>query len=461
VNLKGLFVLLSATFLLLVYSCTKINEATELGSDLIPAVDNVHTFDTTLNLQAAYHIFNDSTKNLISDYMALGQLNDPIFGKSTADMYFNLSSSTYGAYPFASADSALILDSVVLSLGYSGSYGDTTSLLNVQVSEILPSLSFNDTNLYRFDNPALASNSSLGSKTFSIQQLNDSVPVIRKKADSINQVKVANVLRIPLNKSIGQRLLAFDTTSSPLTGGYSRDSIFRSLFRGLAIKTSSASGNGAFGYFNLSDATNTQLIVYCRVKNNGVRDTIAVPFVHSTYSQINSIQRAAASGQYLAGIKSPGLDAFPNKVIHRAEVIAYKVTDPTSVENIFTPPTQLLLDRRVPNSTSDSAYIFENDLQAGTDGSLNFAAFGGTLKSDNSYRFNITRYVQSIVTKKDRNDSLRIYAPLRSILYAKSLGQYISVPNLTYIGSGRVVLAGPSFNDPAMRLRLRIIYSNL
>jgi hypothetical protein len=37
-------------------SCRKINEATTLGGGLIPIVDNIYTFDTTLEVQA----FNDT-----------------------------------------------------------------------------------------------------------------------------------------------------------------------------------------------------------------------------------------------------------------------------------------------------------------------------------------------------------------------------------------------------------------
>ncbi|HVF80848.1 MAG TPA: hypothetical protein VM884_02900, partial [Flavisolibacter sp.] len=145
-------------------------------------------------------------------------------------------------------------------------------------------------------------------------------------------------------------------------------------------------------------------------------------------------------------------------------LIAYKVTSNSVSDNFFAGPERLLLDHKGQSNSKDSAYLFENDLQPGLDGSLNFALFGGTLRSDNSYHFNITRYIQGIVTRKDRNDSLRLYAPFRSNLFAKNLGangQSISIQNLTNIASGRVVLANGNFPDPSKRLRMRIIYSNL
>lgn len=469
---KGLFALLTTGFVFFLASCTKLNSPTELGGELLPAVDNINTFDTTLNVLASYHPFNDSSKHLLGENMALGQLTDPEFGNTTADMYFNLSSANYGSSPFTSKDAVVGIDSVVLSLSYVYGYGDTTSSgqLTVAVSEINANNGFNDTTLYRFDHPGFTTGAVLGSKSFSIPSLKDSITLIRKT----DTTKVANVLRIRLNNTLGTQLSGFDTTNN---GAYKNDSLFRLAFRGLAVKTTSASTPGALAYFNLSQP-NSALTVYFRVQKNGVIDTASANFVHSTFSQANSIVRtpggsylanlnqanprriyiqSSPSGSY-AGITVPDLNNFPNKIIHRAELIAYKV--PSTLDNILTTPSRLLLDHIGATDTVPS--VFDNDLQPTTDGGFaNLSGFGGTLRSDNSYRFNITRYVQGIVTRQEHNDTIRLYAPLRSNLHSKTLGQVISVPNLNYIAAGRVVLAGPGFVDPAYRMRLYIIYSNL
>lgn len=445
---------------------------------MIPAVDNVNTFDTTLNIQAAFFPMEDSSRHLISEAMALGMINDPAFGTTKADLYFNLSSTVYGSSPFR--DTVESIDSVVLQLGYRGAYGDSSasSSVNVEVAEINTGNGFVDTALYRFDNPGFTTGPSLGTKTFSIPQFRDTLRISSsgKKGDT---AKLVNLLRIKLNNSLGQKLAAFDTTA---TGGFRNDSIFRTKFRGLAVKALSAGMPGTLAYFNVADVNSSALLVYYRNRKGSTRDTAVAVFVHNRYSQANSIQRTP-SGEYQAklrqlnpdklyiqssptgsyiGMSIPGLSTFPNKVIHRAELIAYKVAaDNPSFENMLTQPNQLLLDHKGPNNSKDSAYIFDNDIQPGFDGSLNFAGFGGTLRADQSYRFNITRYVQGIVTRGERNDSLRLYAPLRATMYSTSVRQLISVPNLDLIAKGRVVIAGTSFPDPARRLRLRIIYSNL
>ena len=470
-KLKVLFAFLTLGFILFLYSCTKLNEPTELGDQLLPVVDNVNTFDTLLGLQASYYPFNDSSRHLINENMALGKLNDPVFGTTTADMYFNLSSTVYSSSPFYNKDSVLGIDSVFLTMVYAGSYGDTaggSTRVNVTVSEILRDNGFNDTTLYRFDHAGFTTGPTLGTASFTPAQFKDTITLIQKR----DTTKLVNVLRIKLANSLGQRLSQFDTTAN---GAYKSDSLFRTLFRGLAVTTTDVSGPGVLSYFSPSN-TASALTVYYRYSKNGVKDTASAVFRHATYSQANSIRRTPGSaylanlnkpnpeqvyiqsapmGSYVA-ITAPGLASFPNKVIHRAELIAVKV--PSAMDNIFTAPNRLLLDHK---GATDTAFLFSEDIQIDASGSLNLSLFGGTLRNDNSYRFNLTRYVQSLVTRNERNDTLRLYAPLRSTLFAKNLGQYVSVTNLNNIGSGRVVLAGANHPNPAMRLRLRVIYSNL
>ena len=59
------------------------------------------------------------------------------------------------------------------------------------------------------------------------------------------------------------------------------------------------------------------------------------------------------------------------------------------------------------------------------------------------------------------NDTLRLYAPFRTILFDKNLGSKQSVTIAENIAYGRVVLAGGNYPNLSQRLRLRIVYSNL
>lgn len=467
------FVTLS--FLFLFSSCKKINEPTEIGDELIPPIDNINTFETffsTLTNNVA-HITDDSTIMGNSDLAAIGSIsNDPEFGQTNASAYFRISSSVYGTNPFNHPDSSLVVDSVILSLSYDHTYGDTLSPQTVRVYEIAPNANFSDTGYYQYQREEFATTGTeLGSKTFTASQLNDSVTHIRKG----DTTKKVNQLRIPISTNLAYRFAAYDTLNGP-NGGFRRDSIFKTLFRGLAVKADPSTGN-ALSYFDLNDVNNTALTVYFRVQRAGKTDTATATFVHvkAPNGQANIIKRTPAGGwnNYLtngaaeddklyiqsapgsyATIRIPQLDTFSNNIIHRAELIVTRV--PSSMDNIFTPPAQLLLDRLSTNGSV--AYIFEKDHYR--NGDLDWTLFGGNLRS-NAYRFNITRYVQDIVTRKDTNHVLRLQAPFRTSLYFPGTQNRIVTGVLPGIAEGRVVLAGGNFSDPAIRTRLRIVYSKI
>ena len=450
-------------------SCKKINEATELGGDLIPAVDNVHTFEVSLSAVTKNILFNDTTKVLFTDLVALGDLNDPEFGNTHANMDFNIVPSEIGTYPFLNKDSVDI-DSVVLSLAYRAAFGDTLNngIQTVRVYEIANNAPFYDTALYKYTDPNsdfATVGPELGSASYSVKHLKDTLTLTRAG----DTAQVTNVLRIPLDNSLGTRFAQYDTTF-----GYKNDSLFLRLFAGLALK--SDAGGNALSYFSLTDNIGTKLTVYFRVTLNGKKDTTSFDYYHLLNGQSNYINREPG-GNYLAylnngagdkiylqsapgsyvSIKIPQLDTFSNKVIHRAEIVGTKI--PSVGDDVFSPPVQLMLDRI--NKSGDTVFMLQQDLVVGPSGGIGFSSFGGRLHDDNTYRFNISRYVQSIVTRHLANDTLRIYAPLRTNVFNSSLNAKIAIPVIDAIGKGRVVLGGGSYNDSTMRLRLRIIYSNL
>ncbi len=482
-SLAALFIIIGTV------SCKKINEATDLGGDLIPAVDNVNTFEVALNTVTNNLRFDDTTKVVYSDYVAAGDLNDPEFGQTHANFHFNVLPSTLGVYPFVHKDSTIVIDSIVLSLAYQGSYGDIMSgVQTLRVYEIDPNSGFTNDTVYRYTDPASdfpTIGSELGSKTFSVSSLKDSISI---RTDTTT-VKEANVVRIKLDNSFATRFLS--ATASP-GGAYYNDSVaavrgdnFRTLFAGFAIKADN-SGN-VLSYFNLGNTAKTKVTFYFRIQHiaTGKEDILHTDFVHSTNGQANHIRQtpagswatyqnngevsddkiylqAAPSGSY-ASVLIPDLATLGNKVIHRAELIA--ATIPSISENIFTPPSRLFLDRK-GSGTPDTTFLLYRDLTPLSDGSLDFTTFGGNYKSGN-YIFNITRFIQGIVTRHEPTDTLRLFAPLRVDEYAPGFAGSnnpkgtAGIPVSNKIAEGRVVLAGGSYAGDSQRLRLRIIYSNL
>jgi hypothetical protein len=131
----------------IISGCNKL-DTTTLGSDLIPAIDNVNTFADTFDIRTTQGIFNDSFKILKTENNVLGLINnDPVFGRTDARMFFQLKPSFFPYYFGNAGDTLIAVDSVVLGLSYKGVWGDTTVSQNLEVYEILDS-EFGDSTSY-------------------------------------------------------------------------------------------------------------------------------------------------------------------------------------------------------------------------------------------------------------------------------------------------------------------------
>lgn len=472
----GLFVF--SLSLLTFSSCKRINESTELGSDLIPAVDNITTFDTTLTVESFNDVFvNDSTRILKSDLHFLGKItNDPLFGSTDAQVFMETKPASY-PFSFGRTDS-LTIDSVVLVLGYVRTYGDTTIQQNIEVSEINTSNA-----IFKYDSAYLLSTSFptstiLGSKLIFPNQLDDSVKAFRDTTK--------NQLRIKLSNTFGNRILTDSTV-------YKNDSSFRANFKGFAIK-SIAGGNGVMA-FDLN-STNTKLAFYYsypKVGGGGVRDTVVTYLRCGTVSaNANHVTRNFTGSPFAASlggaspddliyidntpgsfaiVKIPGLPGLNNRIVHRAELVMEQVFSPSDIT--YTTPDRLFIDfyDSSKNYFAASLYDFYNNRTT-----FNYDQYGtgGRIKSDGSgnqireWRFNLSRYVQGIVTGKEKYYPLRLYSPFLTVLdYSvydpgsnTILGRNRGPVQLnSSTTAGRVRLGGG--NHASQKMKFRIVYSKI
>jgi hypothetical protein len=470
-----------AGFLILfsfLYGCTKI-DSTTLGQNLIPAVDNIHTFDTTLNVIAVNYDNLDQCDTIQPyDLQALGIISDdPYFGKTTSQIYVEMKPSSFPYnFPVAAADS-LFVDSAVLVLQYSHTFGDTNALQKVNVYQLADS--FHVSNNYTYCTPLAFDNSILlGEKTFYPYEIEDSIHAFQEDA--------ANQLRIPISTAFAQSFI----TDSAIIFRSNQD--FINFFKGFAIvPDANFPGQQALSYFDFS-STNTRLSLYVRATNLGVTDTTVIDFgvtgglaasvirdrgaseitTHLTHPvQGDSVVYLQTTPGSYATLNIPGLSGLSNRVINRAELIVDQVYSPNTFDNILTPPVNLYIDAKDPSISADSYIPIPCDFTA-TELQTNFATMGGSLKSatDNNgnaigeYVFNISRYLQSIVTKKKDNLTLRLSAPYLiqyNSTYTDNCGQSIIPMNFirNNIGNGRIKVNGT--NSTPTRMRLRIIYSVL
>jgi Domain of unknown function (DUF4270) len=475
------FAVLIISISILFSACRKINEATELGGDLIPVVDNITTFDTTLTVETYNGIFdvlNDSTLLNESGTHFLGRIsNDPVFGSTSATIFLELKPPFY-KYSFENKKDSLHIDSVVLVLEYTETYGDTTIPQSVNVYEIDQLSPFRFDSTYRVSQNNFTYSNLLGTKTFLPSQLNDTTNAI---LDTTN-----NRLRIRLDNSFGQRLLDYDSSAS---GAYFNDSAFRTKFKGFAIEPSGG-GNALMG-FNLLGAK-TKLAIYYRYDKNNVMnaDTVERYFNFTAFSasanyitrayQPNIISAANSAAQddlvYIANtpgtfatIKIPGLSGLSNRVVHRAELIMEQVYDAS--DTLFPVPNSLMLDAYDPAISKFRTIPY--DMLTDGQGALTPYYFGGlpfngldaAAKPIKIWRFNISRYVQHVVTQTLPVYDLRVFSPYYVLDQYGIPGKNADVSGLVNVNptvaKGRVKLHGGSPATNPQRMRLRIIYSKL
>lgn len=479
------FILFCFSLLFIVSSCKKLNEASEIGGNVIPGADGVTTFDTTLTgLQTYNHIYEadkDSVNvGLVNDQILGNISNDPLFGKTNAKMFLQLKPDVY-PWSFSGINNkdSLYLDSVVLVLGWNGSYGDTMGSQKVNVKEIDPLSDFRVDSIYTIRDPGPPTTTFLGTRTFSPVNLKDSVKAF--------QDTTTGQLRIRLDNSFGRRLLDYDATNA-----YATDSAFNTYFKGFAIEADQSVGNAlmAFGIYN---NPNTKLAIYYRFTKGGQVDTtvsyfLVKPGASANHNYVNRFDFAgtpllAASntageddlvyiintpGSY-ATIKIPTLRDLSNRIIHRAELIVEQVY--SFSDNTFTQPYGLMLD--VYDSTLGDYKFIPYDFNPDQNGSPNpsFGLYGqytvdGVGNRIKIWKFDLTRYVQNILTKQEPLHDFRLfttqtaYGRIKNVV-ANNSGPYIFAkvnvnPKFVF---GRVRLGGG--NHPAQKMRLRLVYSKI
>ncbi|MGI8950028.1 MAG: DUF4270 family protein [Chitinophagaceae bacterium] len=494
---------LSVIFFSIIFfaACTKI-VTTDIGAGLIPPIDGVVTKDTSLEVLSV-NAGDSSIRPSLGDDHVLGYVNDPLFGKTSATINVQLQPS-YFPYSFGINKSQLILDSVVLALSYKGVWGDSTKTVALRVFQITDSKPFNADSSY--------SNTFNLQATAQLTQNNTAVlvnPITLKDSFHVFVDSGINQIRIRLDTSIGHIFLhVFDSTNA-----YKNDTTFNQAFKGFQISANPSDNPlmNALLKINLLDTANTKLAIYYRypdpvtlgkqdtavryfIAGNFAFDTLGLPHYASAHSNYILRDRSMAeiakhypepagtvsdSLLYLQAqpgvftkIRIPLLSGFPNVIIHRAELLMEQIPDNANAsEQYLTPPALFLA---AYNFDSSRRFFLFNDVFnvfTGSSGTPDLTTFGSfpinifapPNKIYYRYNINITRYVQDIVTKKDPNYNLILYAPFHDYyIYPSALSAtpYPMFSNpLNSPACGRIRLAGGSYSDPTKRMRLHIIYS--
>jgi len=436
-------------------SCKKDTNA---GIGVQPTGDllNVKVSDTTTMVTWVLKEDSLQTSQALSQYV-FGNYWDPIFGKTNASIYTQFTFPTNDVnLDFASGGNELLLtcDSLVLCLGYETSYyGDTTLPHTIRVYQMANSMGVNTP--YKSDTAFPCFPTPVGSKTFQPAP-NTSVKIWGKPRGT--------QIRVPLDKSLGQLIL--NNSGKPALAS---NSTFVQLLKGLYIHDETPlnnRGDGCMLYLPLSD-TLTHLTLYYKNANlppaqgdslafnfsidlNAARFArfdhdykTADPLIQSDTAQAKKSTHPSQKEIFvssLAGLKTkvefPYIQNWIKNgmiAINRAELTIKAVPSPPGSNPNYQPVQRLML----LNIDSLGHEVLPVDYNEGSD------YFGGYLDAvNNQYVFHLDRYLQQILTGKQKNNGLYL----------------IAVSSASY--ANRVVLGGAN-NTSGFKMNLRLSYTKL
>ncbi len=409
------------------FSCKK--EDSILGLEVQPPDEKFGIFYTDTISIDSYTIKEDTLVTNATLYNLLGSFNDSVFGKTKSSFYTQIKLPTTNI-TFGNASNCII-DSVVLSLKYSGYYGNLSSQ-SFKVYELTETI-LSDKAYYSNTNLSF-SGSELG--TLDNYTPNPISPVY------VGKDTLAPQLRIRINDELGKRFINADPSV------YANSANFEAFFKGLYVSVdnppSQSINEGAVFYLDLISAASKLTIYYSENTisksfdfiigqganriNKFEHDYTNTPIEKQFQNQLLGRDRVYV--QSMAGVKTkllfPHINELKNIAINKAELIL-----PTDQPTDLLPHTKLVLTSIDENGKSVSM----PDALEGEN------YFGGFYDNTNKeYRFNIARYLHQIINQGRTDHGLYIL-PLAGVINS----------------NGTILKGGYPYN----KMKLKITYTKL
>jgi len=430
-NLIGAFLLV----VYMVYGCKKEDET--LGMNLLPGVIAIETryFQDSTTI-SSFTFRDEKIKVSGPRYNLVGSFNDPLFGYTSG--YF---AAQYRLQYYPNYEPDATLDSLILQMSYKYVYGDTLTPQTLLVHELTDSLSYNSSYLSSYNLKNIASPEIIGSLDF--------IPKFR--TDSTKTDTTAQILRIPLDPSLGNRLLKMDSLDM-----VSNDK-FITVFKGLLVETAPVSRKGSLLRV---DAPSSVLVAYYhtakhdslgygyRVTANSadvsgyVHDYSSAPFFANMNQETvqDTLVFLQPTGGTKVKINIPGLTTWKdstNYVINKATLTIHVDTLISDFKRFEIPPNIYLMN-----------ILDDGTEELPQDGTQSLSYYGGIYNPvKGTYTFNIAQHLQLVTTGKIQSDG--------TTKKINNNGFYLVHP-LRNASPRRVVLKGAASSRP---MKLEVIYT--
>ncbi len=448
--MKQKFPVFAAFFVTALMLWTACTRTSPFGSDLLGDQLADYDFTDTLTIRCTIEL-EDSlvTSDRISTapYFLCGDMTDPYFGKTKADIYTLFQPGVPTAL-----ESTLRFDSIMLYMRYAnaGLYGDSTQPQTIRVERVSDGYSIDPVKVYY-------STSSLPVSTTEIGRIDNFLPKPGRLDSLFSTTARGAYIKIRLDDNFGKELMALDSAT------LADDSLFYTKLRGLKItSTSSGATPGLILPINLNDQNFSRIRLYY-TRNDTIHGTFDYFFQGSNkFSNFIHDYGTSAAGQqigleandllYVQGaqglkvkIEIPYVDRLENIAVNEADLLlTVNEMLPNDLPALLKPASQLVLSR----SVADTAYDFTSDVYNSINALNNYTYFGGAPNKETESSGIVTRYHQNM------SDYLQELVDLPAGSDIKKKTVYLNV-NLQSRTAMRSILYGPKSTTYPAKLLLK------
>lgn len=397
---------------------------TTFGSELLDDEYADYDFTDTITVECSL-VREDSVitsdRTNAAPYFLCGEINDPVVGKYSSDIYALMQAATLNPQ----FNSNHTLDSIVLYLNYApgGVYGDTLQPQSLRVMRLNDILK-NDSVYY--SDASFQEGNELG-------RIDNFMPR-PNKVDSLFDSNKGAFLRVRLDDDFGKEIMGLDSIT------WQSDTAIYRKFRGIKI-VSNANGAspGAMLAFNLNNNTLSRMALYYRIKDDTIQKRFdfffrnVTKFNHFSHDFAGSeagplIGKPLEDKLYVLGMQGlkvklsfPYANKFDKIAVNKAQLV-FSVEDNNMA---LLPADQLIFSKFV----GDTVFNFTNDVSyaLGSTGNGSLRAFGGFPEKEyvngntliTRYRMAISEEFQHIVDDdaapdiKNRTVYLSVYPRAR------------------------------------------------
>lgn len=422
------FFLIPLLTVLLLNAC---KEPDAVGLNVLPGSDQLGLEFSDSATIYSKTVREDSLRTDEISLQLLGSITDPVFGKHQSAIYAQVVEEgvpAFGIYTQA--------DSLVLSMIYAGSYGDTTIPLTIKVYRLLEDMYFDSA---YYSNKTFAYNpTEIGSATIEPRPFTKTV---------VGSDTVSPRMRINLNTVLADSIMALNGQAQ-----LASNAAWIAYFKGIYIVADPVA-SGVSGNMSYLNFVGSKMILYYHDTTSAVKtysfslaSTRTSSFSHDYTGTDVGMQLADSNAidtvsyiQAMSGVKTkitlPFLKHFLDSgsiILNKAEL---ELSPELSTSAVYPPPSQLLL----LGINAEGGSFFPTDYFEIS------GYYGGQYNSEtNKYKFNIARQLQRFLDGRDEN-----------------FGFYL-VPSGSSIQANRVILGRQTkIGDTTYKLKLNLYYTKL